>query len=45
MYASYVDLVSHISDAQPTLFKEVVKRQVWKDAMVDEYKSIMKNDV
>lgn len=26
-------------------FEEAVKRQVWKDAMNEEYESIMKNDV
>lgn len=38
-------MVSQISDAELTPFEEAVKQQVWKDAMVDEYKSIMKNDV
>ena len=27
------------------LFEEAVKHQVWKDAMHEEYESIMKNDV
>eukprot|EP00253_Pinus_taeda_P032236 PITA_32236 len=30
---------------EASTFEEVVKEQVWKDAMAKEYKSIMKNDV
>lgn len=26
-------------------FEEVVKEQVWKDAMAEEYESTMKNDI
>jgi len=44
-FAGYVALVSNISDAEPSLFDEANKLQVWRDAMLDEYKSIMKNDV
>ena len=44
-YASYVALVSNISVAEPFVFEEANKLSVWKDAMLDEYKSIMKNSV
>jgi hypothetical protein len=44
-FASYVALVSNISDTEPSLFDEANKLQFWKDAMLDEYKSIMKNSV
>jgi hypothetical protein len=44
-YAGYVALVSNNSDAEPSLFEEANKLQVCKDAMLDEYKSIMKNSV
>jgi len=44
-FAGYVALVSNISDVEPSLFDEANKLQVWKDAMLDEYKSIMKNNV
>jgi hypothetical protein len=37
--------LSQISDAEPTIYEDVAKQQVWKDAMVKEYQSIMKNDV
>ena len=38
-------LLSYIIDAEPSSFKEVVGKQVWKDAMHEEYQSIMENDV
>jgi len=44
-YSSYVALMAQISDAKPTIYEDVAKQQVWKDAMVEEYQSIMKNDV
>lgn len=37
--------MSHISDSEPSSFEEAVGLQVWKDAMMEEYQSIMKNDV
>ena len=45
IYLGYSMLVSHISDSKPSSFEEVVGHQVWKDAMMDEYQSIMENDV
>eukprot|EP00253_Pinus_taeda_P011368 PITA_11368 len=30
---------------EPSSFTDVIKHQVWKDAMTEEYESIMKNDV
>ena len=44
-YFSYVALLSDIIDAEPSSFEEVVGKQFWKDAMQEEYQSIMKNDV
>ena len=38
-------LLSDIIDAEPSSFEEAVEKQVWKDAMHEEYQSIMKNDV
>ena len=38
-------IVYCIIDAEPSSFEEVVGKQVWKDAMQEEYQSIMKNDV
>jgi hypothetical protein len=34
-----------IIDSKPSTYEEVAKKQVWKDAMMEEYQSIMKNDV
>ena len=44
-YSSYVALLSNIIDAEPSNFKEAMGKQVWKDAMHEEYQSIMENDV
>ena len=44
-FSSYVALLSDIIDAKPTSYEEAVKKQVWQDAMVEEYNSIMKNEV
>jgi hypothetical protein len=37
--------MSNISDAKPSSFEEADKLQVWKDDMLDEYRSILKNSV
>jgi hypothetical protein len=37
--------MSNISDAKPSSFEEADKLQVWKDAMLEEYRSILKNNV
>lgn len=37
--------MSYMIQVEPSTFEEVVKEQVWKDAMAEEYKLIMKNDV
>jgi hypothetical protein len=39
-YSDYVALMSQISDAKPTIYEDAAK-----DATVEEYQSIMKNDV
>ena len=39
----YQALVAHVEE--PSSFQEVVQHQVWADAMVEEYNSIMTNDV
>jgi hypothetical protein len=44
-YSSYVALLSDIIDAEPISYEEAAKKKEWKDAMVEEYKSIVKNDV
>jgi hypothetical protein len=37
--------MSKIIDSEPSTYEELAKQQVWKDAMMEEYHSIMKNDV
>ena len=44
-YQGYLAPMSIIAQSVPVTFEEVVKHQVWKDAMHEEYESIMKNDV
>ena len=34
-----------IIDAKPSNYEEAIDKKVWKDAMIEEYLSIMKNDV
>jgi len=44
-YQGYLAAMSTIVQFEPCTFEEAVKQQVWKDAMNEEYESIMKNDV
>jgi hypothetical protein len=44
-FGGYVSLMRNISDAKPSSFEEEDKLQVWKDAMLEEYRSIIKNNV
>ena len=44
-YQGYLVAMSTIVQSEPGMFEEVVKHQVWKDAMNEEYEYIIKNDV
>lgn len=44
-YQGYLTSMSTSVEVEPCMFEEVVKHQVWKDVMNEEYESIMKNDV
>ena len=44
-YQGYLVAMSTIVQSEPCTFEEVVKHQVLKDAMNEEYESIMKNGV
>ena len=44
-FNDYVALVSQLVDSEPSSYQEAAENQVWKDAMVEEYSSIMQNDV
>jgi hypothetical protein len=37
--------MSHIIDSKPSCYEEETSHPVWRDAMMEEYQSIMKNDV
>jgi hypothetical protein len=37
--------MSHLIDTEPSCHGEASGQQVWQDAMIEEYRSIMKNDV
>ena len=41
----YVALLCDFIDKEPSNYEEVVEHKEWKDAMIEEYQSIMKNDV
>jgi hypothetical protein len=38
-------LIIHIIDSEPSSYEEAGGQQFWKDTMMEEYQSIMKNDV
>jgi hypothetical protein len=42
---SYIVMVSNIKECESSTFEEAVDREVWRDAMMEEYNSIMNNDV
>ena len=37
-------LLCDIIDREPSTYEEAVEKKEWKDAMIKEYQSIMKND-
>jgi hypothetical protein len=45
MFSGYVALMGNTIDSEPSTIEDVVEKQEWKDAMMEEYQSIMKNDV
>ena len=38
-------LLCDIIDKEPSTYEEVAEKKEWKDAIIEEYQSIMKNDV
>ena len=44
-YSIYVALLCDIINAEPSSYEEAIEKKEWKDAMIKEYHSIMKNDV
>jgi hypothetical protein len=45
VFSSYVALIRSIIDLEPSTIEEVAEKQEWRDFMMEEYHSIMKNDV
>jgi hypothetical protein len=43
-YSIYMAQMRELLEAKPSNFQEALQQQVWRDAMVEEYASIMKND-
>ena len=37
--------MSQLISSEPSSYEDAARKQVWVDAMIEEYKSIMKNDV
>jgi hypothetical protein len=42
---AYLALMTSIRDTEPQTFTQAVDHQVWREAMVEEYDSIVRNDV
>jgi hypothetical protein len=45
IFFSYMALMSELLEVEPSNFEEASQQQVWRDAMVEKYASIMKDDV
>jgi hypothetical protein len=43
-YSGYMVLMSDLIYREPSSFQEASEHQVWRDAMVEEHASIIKND-
>jgi hypothetical protein len=44
-FSSYTALMCDLLEKEPTYFEEAIQRKEWADAMIEEYQSIMKNEV
>ena len=44
-YSNYVALLCHIIDKERSNYEEEEKKKEWKDAMIEEYQSIMNTNV
>jgi hypothetical protein len=44
-YSGLIAQLNLVIDSEPSTFEEASKHKVWKDAMIEEYESILKNDV
>jgi hypothetical protein len=41
----YMALMTQLIDVEPSSYKSAARHKVWQEAMMEEYTSIMKNDV
>jgi hypothetical protein len=44
-YSGLIAQLNFVIDSEPSTFEEASKHKEWKDAMIEEYDSILKNDV
>jgi hypothetical protein len=44
-FSSYMALMCDLIEKEPTCFEEAIQKKEWADAMIEEYQSIIKNDV
>jgi hypothetical protein len=44
-FSSYMALMCDLIEKEPTFFEEAIQKKEWADAMIEEYRSIIKNDV
>jgi transposase InsO family protein len=44
-YSGLIAQLNHVINSEPSTFDETAKHKVWKDAMVEKYESVLKNDV
>ena len=44
-FSNHVALMCDLVDQEPTSYEEVVQKKDWVESMMEEYQSIMKNDV
>jgi hypothetical protein len=44
-FSSYTALMCDLLEEEPTCFEEAIQRKEWADDMIEEYQSIMKNEV
>jgi hypothetical protein len=44
-FCAHMAMVTSITESEPSSYEEAASQQVWREAMVEEYVSIMENDV
>jgi hypothetical protein len=38
-------LINQLIDVEPSIYESIAQHKVWREAMMEEYASIMKNDI